>query len=416
MTMSNDFRDLLYALDHPKLEGARGLTAAEFGLRMKAQPRAKALFLDPWESLAAEPFHGLTCDGMCEQDLFALGDEDAPAEQMFEAACRLLQTVNGHEAAKLRHPIDSDAWRRWSNPEFLWNDNGLRLDECRTSVRNAVLDVIRASLSTSGFAKARGCMIANAFLGELTQLPALMNEHSYNFVLFGEPSLSAPWGWNFYGHHLALNCMIIDRQMVISPTFMGAEPTCIDTGPHDGLRMFREEEEIGLALMQSLRPELRDQAQIFPSMLGTDLPEGRWHPGDGLHLGGAFRDNRVVPFEGVAAVAFNHAQRSMLIDLARAFLVYLPDGPLSAKLAQIERHLDRTHWSWVGAYGDDTPFYYRIQSPVIMLEFDHHAGVWLNNATPAKCHVHTVVRTPNGNDYGKDLLRQHLEDVHRPAT
>jgi hypothetical protein len=24
-------------------------------------------------------------------------------------------------------------------------------------------------------------------------------------------------------------------------------------------------------------------------------------------------------------------------------------------------------------------------------------------------HVHTVVRTPNGNDYGADLLRQHHE-------
>ena len=24
-------------------------------------------------------------------------------------------------------------------------------------------------------------------------------------------------------------------------------------------------------------------------------------------------------------------------------------------------------------------------------------------------HIHTVVRTPNGNDYGKDLLRQHYK-------
>jgi len=24
-----------------------------------------------------------------------------------------------------------------------------------------------------------------------------------------------------------------------------------------------------------------------------------------------------------------------------------------------------------------------------------------------RTHIHTVVRTPNGNDYGKDLLRQH---------
>ena len=29
-------------------------------------------------------------------------------------------------------------------------------------------------------------------------------------------------------------------------------------------------------------------------------------------------------------------------------------------------------------------------------------------------HIHTVVRTPNGNDYGKDLLRQHLEQYKHP--
>jgi hypothetical protein len=30
-----------------------------------------------------------------------------------------------------------------------------------------------------------------------------------------------------------------------------------------------------------------------------------------------------------------------------------------------------------------------------------------DNDTPSRDHIHTVVRTPNGNDYGKDLLRQH---------
>jgi len=27
---------------------------------------------------------------------------------------------------------------------------------------------------------------------------------------------------------------------------------------------------------------------------------------------------------------------------------------------------------------------------------------------PNRLHIHVVVRTPNGNDYGKDLRRQHL--------
>ena len=48
-----------------------------------------------------------------------------------------------------------------------------------------------------------------------------------------------------------------------------------------------------------------------------------------------------------------------------------------------------------------------------MIEFDHHSGVWLSNSDPAKFHIHTVVRTPNGNDYGKDLLRQHYEQSHK---
>ena len=48
---------------------------------------------------------------------------------------------------------------------------------------------------------------------------------------------------------------------------------------------------------------------------------------------------------------------------------------------------------------------------MIFIEFDHHAGVFLTNAEPAKFHVHTIVRTPNGNDYGIDLLRQHYENA-----
>ena len=29
------------------------------------------------------------------------------------------------------------------------------------------------------------------------------------------------------------------------------------------------------------------------------MPEGRWHPADQRHLGGAYRDNWIIPYEGV---------------------------------------------------------------------------------------------------------------------
>ena len=44
-----------------------------------------------------------------------------------------------------------------------------------------------------------------------------------------------------------------------------------------------------------------------------------------------------------------------------------------------------------------------------MIEFDHHTGVFLTNEEPMTFHTHTIVRTPNGNDYGMDLLRLHYE-------
>ena len=53
----------------------------------------------------------------------------------------------------------------------------------------------------------------------------------------------------------------------------------------------------------------------------------------------------------------------------------------------------------------EDPFYYRIQSPVACLEFDHHCGIFLMNTEPAKCHIHTVIRSPNGGDYGREILK-----------
>ena len=51
-------------------------------------------------------------------------------------------------------------------------------------------------------------------------------------------------------------------------------------------------------------------------------------------------------------------------------------------------------------------FYYRLQSPVLIAELDHHCGVFLDYDTPKPFHVHTVLRTPHGNDYGRAWVRQ----------
>ena len=74
-------------------------------------------------------------------------------------------------------------------------------------------------------------------------------------------------------------------------------------------------------------------------------------------------------------------------------------------------HLDQTYFAWKGSVEADGVFYYRIHNPVIYIEFDHQGPVALGGprSVATRNHIHSVVRTPNGNDYGKDLLRQHME-------
>ncbi len=89
------------------------------------------------------------------------------------------------------------------------------------------------------------------------------------------------------------------------------------------------------------------------------------------------------------------------------------EGHARVKMDEVSRYLAETHFVWVGGVDDEAVFYYRIHSPVILIEFDHLAGIAFDNDQPTRNHIHTVVRTPNGNDYGKDLLAQHYARYHQ---
>ena len=415
--MPSPFRQFVPGLDFPVISGVGSLDAYSHAERSMNVPKLAA-FVKLWRKLEKEPFVGVTCDGNAQKGLYRLASEGVPTAVAVAAARHVMTITSGDEFARLRYPLEANEWRQWSNPEFYVNRHGLRLEEVGAPLKEAILNVLAASLSDRGFAKARDCMRMNAFLGEIVGAPRIMNEGSYNFTLFGEPSTTTPWGWQFFGHHLALNCVFIGDQMVVSPTFMGAEPNHIDVGPYAGLQMFQDEERVGLELMRSLAPQLQASAQTSREMHDPAIPEGRWHHADQRHLGGAFRDNRIIPYEGVRADVLSKAQREQLLGLVGTYIEYLPLGPFAARMTAVEDKIDETYFSWIGGFGDKDPFYYRIQSPVIMIEFDHHAGVWLTNREPAKCHIHTIVRTPNGNDYGRDLLAEHFKQVHpgeRPA-
>jgi hypothetical protein len=408
--MISDFRQFVAAPDNPKVAGLAGLDAHAYRARALENPWVRE-WTTRWKELYARPFVGITTNGIPTPGLFTIADEDAPVGAMTAAARKLVERASVEQRQRLCLGIEAPEWRIWSNPEFYVNISGVRLEE-EPNLQESIMDLLRVSLGARGYTKIRSVMKMNAFLGVVCNARGVMNELSYNFSLFGTPDERAPWGWQIFGHHLVLNCFVLEGQMVLSPCFLGAEPNWIDTGPDAGLTLFRDEERLGLQLMRSLPQPVHEKALAYRLMNDPAMPPGRFHRSDQRHLGGAFQDNRIIPYEGVSAAHFPPAARERLLGVAAAFLEIMPDGALGAKLRAIETHLDDTWFAWIGSTGDADPFYYRIQSPVVMLEFDHHSGVFLTNTEPAKCHIHTIIRTPNGNDYGKDILRQHYATVH----
>jgi len=372
--------------------------------------RPQGLF-ENWRSLFSKPFVGLTTQGQPKRDLFNIKSEGAPNSNAIRAVENLLAVLTPNQKVKMHFEIASENWRNWQNTELFVETHGLRLDEHPIELRESVMAVVRASLGARGFEMSRDVMRLNGFLGELIGAPLVLGEWTYIFCLFGNPSIDHPWGWQLFGHHLCLNCFFLGDQMVLTPAFMGAEPSYGDTGQYLGLKLFEDEERKGLSLMRTFSAEQQVTATVSHSMIGGDLPQGRRHFADNLHLGGAFQDNRIVPYEGLSADTMTMLQRRHLLDLIEAYLVTLPEGPRTARMTAIEKHLADTHFCWIGGTDEHSPFYYRIQSPVTFIEFDHHTGVFLTNKEPAKFHVHTIVRTPNGNDYGVDLLKLHYKNA-----
>jgi hypothetical protein len=404
---TSDYRDFVFPLDAPNIARMHGVGYRPYAQHMLEHVPPARQAHELWSNLADEPFKGVTSDGRVPPGLYSLRDEQAPVAEMVAAADKLLRLLDPQRREALCRPLDAREWRLWNNTEVYMFDYGLRLEDQRLDVRDAILAVVAASLSEDGYRTTRHTMWLNEFLGGLVAAPGIFNEMSYNFTLFGEISLVEPWGWQLMGHHLTLNCFVLGGQMVLSPTFIGAEPSYLEEGPYAGVAALIDREVGGWELVRSLRPALREQVVLYNEIRDPNLPPGRVHMVDQLHLGGAFQDNRVIGYEGAPGKEFNAGERRKMLTLIDTFLSPLPSGPRSARLAEVEEHLDETYFCWIGSAEENRPFYYRIQSPVIMAEFDHHSGILLSNTEPMTFHIHTIVRTPNGNDYGKDLLRQH---------
>jgi hypothetical protein len=345
----------------------------------------------------AEPFKGLTTDGTIVPGLFSIRSTGVSTRPVREAADVFLAGLTPQQRAGTTFPVDDEEWRKWNNVHR-YARQGVSFEEMTPAQRDSAFGLLAASLSATGLDKSRNIMRLNQTLAELTKRFDEYGDGLYHLTVMGEPSDTEPWGWQLDGHHLIINYFVLRDQVVMTPTFMGSEPVHAESGKYAGTTVLQDEQEKGLALAQSLTPEQRQRAVLSSEKTRNNAQAQ------------AFQDNLVLAYEGIRAAELTPAQRKLLLETIAEYVGNMREGHAKVRMEEVERHLDETRFAWVGEISDEAVFYYRIHSPVILIEFDHQTPVALPGArVPGRRHIHTVVRTPNGNDYGKDLLRQHYE-------
>ncbi len=347
----------------------------------------------------AEPFRGITTDGKVAPGLFSIGPSGVSTEPVRNAAERFIATLTSVQLTRTMFPVDDVQWRKWMNQHF-YPRPGIGFQEMTDAQREAAFGLMQVSLSTKGFELTRNIMRLNETLAELTGDHDFLGEWLYFISIFGRPSATEPWGWQLQGHHAIINYFVLGDQVVMTPLFIGSEPVRAPSGKYKGVTILQQEQEEGLAMLLALPDAQRRKAVINFSKSGNN------------NLTEAFKDNVVLDYSGVRANGLVDAERQRLRDLIHLYVSNMDDGHTRVKMDEVDRHIDNTWFSWIGASRPDSAFYYRVQSPVILIEFDHQRPANLarfaaNPDLPTQQHIHCVVRTPNGNDYGKDVLRQH---------
>lgn len=273
---------------------------------------------------------------------------------------------------------------------------GLKRGDMTQRQADAADALTAASLSAAGIRKARSIIAHETILGDLeTSAGTIRFDRSpglYHFSVFGDPGGPEPWGWRVEGHHLSLNTTVVDgRKISVTPSFFGANPARVPRGPHEGLRILREEEDAGRSLLESLDDEQMYRCTIYPAA-----------PPDIITR--ASRRARIGPAVGLPASAMTDDQRERLVRLIEVYVKRNPEDAATEQMRRIhDAGLQSIRFGWAGSRYRGQAHYYRVHGPTCLIEYD--------NTQDRANHIHAVWRDME-RDFGADLLMEHYREAH----
>lgn len=301
-----------------------------------------------------------------------------------------INSLNGLQKEKTLFLFDDNSRYDWHYfPASSQLRNGIPMKDLNGEQKKKLYALLQQFLSKEGYNRTRSIMDLEYILQELQPGNTNRIPENYLVAFYGTPDKKSKWGWKFSGHHVALNFTVIRDTVAFAPFFFGADPALVQQGPKKGFRAIKEEEDLGLELVNSLTTEQKQKA-IFQSRAPNDI------------VTSASRQVTPLAPVGIAVSELSEVQYEVFKKLIRSYLSSMP-SPIAERRMKIiaKEDMNSLRFGWAGATERNKPHYYRIQGETFLIEFD--------NAENNGNHIHLVWRDFNG-DFGADLLKDHYQN------
>ena len=339
-----------------------------------------------------------TTTAVGEESTNLQGGGDATA-QVVAATEAFLETLDDAQREQVSFDFDDELkTSNWSNlPAPLVERSGVPLGGMTEEQQQAAMAILQAALSEEGYEKTVGIMVSDQVLADEGGGGDLQfGIDRYVVAIFGSPSETEPWMLQFGGHHLGLNLTVSGEDNVLTPSFVGVQPSEYTLAEAGNLTAF---EPANVLDGGTVRPMGAENDEAFELMNALDAQQQEeaildYEVSD-LVLGPG-EDGRVLEPEGIPASEMTADQQALLLDLVREWVGIANEGAAEARMSEIEDNLDGTYFAWSGPTTNGEVTYYRITGPTLHIEFAHEA------APPPGgiLHVHTIYRDPT-REYGE---------------
>jgi hypothetical protein len=251
---------------------------------------------------------------------------------------------------------------------------GVAVGDLDDAARADLDELLGVTLSAMGADRTRQVMNLDDVLREVERSVGRTGwerrgSERYWVRVLGDPA-DEVWAWHLGGHHVGVHATVVGDAVAITPSFLGANPAVVRGGPHAGLQVLREEEQLARDLLGALDADQRGVAVVSP-----DAPDDIATRHDPV------ADPDLVP-SGVRHDALD---------------------PSQAERSVVDAGLGSVTFAWAGSSTPGERHYYAVRGETFLIEYD--------NTQDGANHAHTVWRDLR-RDWGTDLLAEHHAEAH----